>query len=234
VIALTPFAVLAADTSAGHVQDELANGEAQWVLANQTVADLESQANLSAQNERMIALLKSQAARERQLSLTSNANAMEEIAAALANAARASGDVTARNDLGIAQIKAAGLVSVADANLANAMAIGRVDEVLNARAQWNIMHQLADLISGQLAEANISNDKLIAQAQADAIHTPALAQQQNGLAMGANELLAADTALAAGQVNAFSATLSVQTKTSAILDHAAASLKNAKAMAGVQ
>ncbi len=234
-VALTPFAALAADTSPDHLQAELANGQAQWDLAQQQVSDMEQQANQSASNERMIALLRSQSLRERQLSNTSNAIAMEQIASALANIARNSGDLNARNELGIAQIKAAGLVAIADANLANgqqlAVTKGRFDELLNAQAQSDFTHQLANLISGQLVEVKMSNAKLIAQEQADAIHTPAIAQEQNGLAMGANELLAADVALAAGALNATSVTISMSTKASAVLGHAAASLRNAQAMA---
>jgi hypothetical protein len=160
---------------------------------------------------------------------------MEQIASALANAARNSGDVNARNELGIAQIKAAGLVAIADANLANgqqlAVTKGRFDELLNAQARFDFMHRLANLISGQMAEQNISNAKLIAQEQADAIHTPALAQEQNSLALGAAELLAGDLELAAGTVRVSSATITGSTKASAVLSHAAASLKNAQAMA---
>jgi hypothetical protein len=234
-VALTPFAALAADTTPDHLQAELANGQAQWDLAQQQASDMQQQANDSASNERMIAQLRSQAFRERQLSNTSNAIAMEQIAAALANVARGSGDLNARNELGIAQIKAAGLVAIADANLANGRQLaatkGRFDEFLNAQAQWDFTHRLANFISGTMAEQNMSNAKLIAQEQADAIHTPALAQEQNGLAMGAADLLAADVALAAGNVNAGSATITGASKASAVLAHAAASLANAQAMA---
>jgi uncharacterized surface anchored protein len=234
-VALTPFAALAADTTPEHAQAELANGQAQWDLAQQQAADMQQQANLSAANERMIALLRSESMRERQLSLVSNATAMEQIASALANAARSNGDLNARNELGIAQIKAAGLVAIADANLANgqqlAVTKGRYDELLNAQAQSNFMHQIANFISGQQAEQNMSNAKQIGQEQADAIHTPAIAQEQNGLAMGANELLASDVALAAGELGAHSVQISESAKASAVLGHASASLANAMAMA---
>jgi len=233
-VALTPFAA-SADTSAEHAQAELANGQAQWDLAQQQASDIEQQASLSAANERMIAQLRSQAFRERQLSNTSNALAMEQIASALANAARNSGDLNARNELGIAQIKAAGLVAIADANLANgqqlAITKGRFDELANSKAQSDFMHQLANFISGTLAEQNMSNAKLIGQEQADAIHTPAIAQEQNSLALGAEELLAGDVVLSAGTVNAISSTVTGSTKASAVLAHAAASLQNAQAMA---
>ena len=234
-VALTPFAASAADMTPDHLQAELANGQAQWTLAQQQATDIEQQAALSAANERMIAQLRSQAFRERQLSNVSNALAMEQIASALANVARGSGDLNARNELGIAQIKAAGLITIADANLANgqqlAITKGRFDELANAKAQSDFLHQLANFISGTLAEQNMSNAKLIAQEQADAIHTPALAQEQNGLAMGANDLLAADAALSAAVVPMSSATVSGATKASAVLAHAAASLANAQAMA---
>jgi len=234
-VALAPLAALAADMTPEHVQAELANGQAQWDLAQQQADDLQQQATLSAANERMIAQLRSQAFRERELSNVSNALAMEQIASALANGARMSGDVNARNELGIAQIKAAGLVAIADANLANgqqlAITKGRFDELANSKAQSDFMHQLANLISGTLAEQNMSNAKLIGQEQADAIHTPAIAEEQNGLALGASELLAGDVALAAGAVSAESSRLTGSTKASMVLAHAADSLKNAQAMA---
>jgi hypothetical protein len=234
-VALAPLAALAADMSPDHVQAELANGQAQWDLAQQTANDLQQQATLSAANERMIAQLRSEAFRERQLSNTSNALAMEQIASALANVARNNGDVNARNELGIAQIKAAGLVAIADANLANGIQLaitkGRFDEQANAQAQSDFMHQLANLISGTLAEQNMSNAKLIGQEQADAIHTPAIAQEQNSLALGADELLAADVEFQASAVRMSSATITGSAKASAVLSHAAASLKNAQAMA---
>jgi len=234
-VALAPFAALAVDTSPEHLQAELANGQAQYDLAQQTATDIAQQATLSAANERMIAQLRSQAFRERQLSNVSNAIAMEQIAAALANSARNSGDLNARNELGIAQIKAAGLMAIADANLANgqqlAITKGRFDELANSQAQSDFMHQLANFISGTLAEQNMSNAKLIAQEQADAIHTPALAQEQNGMAMGAADVLAADAVLSASVVSMSSANITGETKASAVLAHAAASLRNAQAMA---
>src|SRR6266851_6895390 len=171
-VALTPFAALAADTTPDHLQAELANGQAQWDLAQQQATDIAQQATLSAANERMIAVLRSQSLREKQLGNVSNAIAMEQIAAALANSARNSGDLNARNELGIAQIKAAGLMAIADANLANgqqlAITKGRFDELANSKAQSDFMHQLANFISGTLAEQNMSNAKLIGQEQADA------------------------------------------------------------------
>jgi hypothetical protein len=161
--------------------------------------------------------------------------AMEQIAAALANGARMGGDLNARNELGIAQIKAAGLVAIADANLANgqqlAITKGRFDELANAQAQSDFLHQLANFISGTLAEQNMSNAKIIGQEQADAIHTPAIAQEQNGLAMGAADLFAADQVLAASTVAVTSSMVTGSDKAAAVLAKAADSLKNAQAMA---
>jgi hypothetical protein len=234
-VALTPLAALAADTTPEHAQAELANGQAQWDLAQQQASDIEQQANLSAANERMISLLRSEAMRQRELSLVSNATAMEQIAAALANSARQAGDLNARNELGIAQRKAAGLISIADANLANAQMLsitkGRFDELSNAQAQSSFLHQLADLISGQMAEQNVSNVKQIAEERANEIHTPKLVEEQNGLAMGAASLLAADTLFQAGFLNAASTHVTMATKASVVLGHASASLRNAQAMA---
>src|SRR5438477_4053196 len=132
-VALTPFAALATDTTPEHAQAELANGQAQWDLALQQASDMEQQANQNAANERMIALLRSESMRERELSLSANGLAMEQIATALANNARANGDLNARNELAIAQARAMALVAGIDANLANgqmlAITKGRADEL---------------------------------------------------------------------------------------------------------
>lgn len=232
-VALAPLAAFAADTSPEHAQAELANTEAQWNLAQQQVSDLQQQANMEAANARTIAVLRSTAMRERQLDLVSNATALEQLAASLANAARAGGDESARNVIAIAQIKASVLVTQADSSLANAMALGRSDEIANAQARSDNLHQLANFLTGQSAEMDISNAKLIAEAKADAIHTPAIAQEQNSIAMGANELLAADTALQAGELNAVNVTIGAQSKGSAILANAQSALQNAKVRAGV-
>ena len=163
---------------------------------------------------------------------------MEEIANALANAARADGDLNARNELAIAQIKAASLIAIADANLANGIMLaqtkGRTDEEANSRAQSNFLHQLANFISGQQAELNMANSKEIGQNMADAIHTPAIAQEQNSEAMGADELLAADVDLAAGELAAASDAMSEGgTAAAAELAHAASSRHNSHVRAGV-
>jgi hypothetical protein len=237
-IALMPLAAFADEGTTTHAQDELANAEAQWTIAQQTAADMQTQAQDSAANERMIALLKSQALRERQLNLVSNANAMEQLATDLANAARANGNLEASNEFAIAQLHASALVANIDANVANAQMLaqtkGRWDELFNAQAQASALHQIADFITGQQAQLNMTNARLIGEEQAAAIQGPAVAQQANGEAMGANSLLAADAQLEAGTLGALSVTIHAQTRASAVLGHAQASLANAKAMAGVQ
>lgn len=235
-VAMLPLAAFADDTSPDHLQAELANGEAQFAIAQQDAVDMQAQADRDAANERMIALLHSEALRQRQLNLTANGRAMEEIAAALANAARAGGDLNARNELAIAQNKAAVLIAIADANLANGIQLailkGRTDEEANARAQSEFLHQVADFIAGRQAELNMANAREIGQEQADAIHTPAIVQEQNSEAMGADELLAADEDLAAGDVAATSVTINENNRASNELSHAASSLHNDQVRVG--
>jgi hypothetical protein len=232
-VALSPLVALAEDDSPAHLQAELVNGEAQLALAQQQADDLEAQAQQSAANERMIAVLKSEAMRQRQLNLVANATAMEQIAAALANAARADGELEARNELAIAQQKAANLIAIADANLANGIMLaqtkGRTDEEANARAQSNLLHQLADFITGRQAELNMANAREIGQEQADEIHTPKLVEEQNGEAMGADALLDADVSLAAGELAAVSDVISVGADEQEMLAHAEDSLANDEA-----
>jgi hypothetical protein len=221
----------AAETPGEHAQAELANGNAQYALTVTQVGAMQTQAQINMENERMIALLQSQALREHQLGVTANGNALEQIGMALANAARAQGDLSARNELGIAQIKAAAIVTKADADVANAMAQGRVEEIANANAQSTFAHHLADVITSVLGQTNMSSARLHSEIQADMLHTPGIAERQNGQAMGANDLLASDVVLAAGQLSATSAQINSSTKAAALLGHAAASLANAKAMA---
>src|SRR5919206_3292780 len=95
-VALAPIATFA-QQSTDHPLAELANGEAQWNQALDQVSQIQAEANASAQNERMIAVLKSEALREKQLNEVANGNALEALAASLANAARADGDLNARN-----------------------------------------------------------------------------------------------------------------------------------------
>jgi hypothetical protein len=233
VVALSPLAAFA-DTSSSHAQDEVANGQAQLIQAQQQVSDMQAEAQQSAANERMIGVLQSEAMRQLKLNNVANGNALEEIAAALAKAARANGDLNARNELGIAQIKAAALVANADANLANAQQLaqnkGRWDELANAQAQSAMLHQVADFLTSTQAEMNMANAKQIGEEQADAIHTPGIAEQENSQAMGANELLAADTALDASELAATSVTVAADTVEADVLAHAEASLINAEAM----
>ena len=232
-VALTPLVALAQDDSPEHLQAELANANEQFNLAQQQAQDLEAQAQQSAANERMIAVLKSEAMRQRQLNLVANATAMEQIAAALANAARAEGDFDARNELIIAQQKAAVLIQKADLNLANGIMLaqtkGRLDEETNARAQSNFLHQLADFITGRQAELNMANAKEIGQAEADEIHTPKLVEEENGQAMGANELQFADAEIADGELGARSVEIAAGNEESDVVNHAAASVRNAQA-----
>jgi len=233
VVALSPLAAFA-DTSSSHAQDELVNGQAQLVQAQQQVTDMQADAQQSAANERMIGVLQSEAMRQLQLNNVANGNAMEQIASALANAARANGDLNARNELAIAQIHAAALVANADANLANAQQLaqnkGRFDELANAQAQSALLHQVADFLTSTQAEANMASAKQTGQDEADAIHTPAIAQQQNSQAMGANDLLAADTALNASELAATSVVVAADTVEADVLAHAQASLINDEAM----
>jgi hypothetical protein len=231
-----PLAAFAAPQSPQHAQDELANGQAQLADTQQQVSDMQAQADQSAANDRMIALLRSQAMRERQLNLIDNGNAMDQIANALAESLVAQGDASAQNDLMIAQNKAAQLISIADANLANAQMLAQtkgqhgMDELANAQAQSDFLHQVADFITGQQAQINMSNDHQIAQAEADAVQTQGEEVMANGEAMGADEVLAADDVLNAGEIDATSDELSVTDKADALLSHAESSLANDEEM----
>jgi len=234
VMALAPTLGAYADTSSDHLQAELANAAAQYELALQQANGIQAQSVLNMENERMIAFLQSEAMRQKQLELSSNGNAIEGIAATLANAARRDGDFNARNELIILQNRAAVMVAKADATVANALAQGRADEIANANAQSKFLHNLADTITSVLAESNISNAKQIGEARADEIHGPALQGQQNGQAMAAAQVFAADQVLAAANIGASSAQQSGNAKAQLIISHAAASLANARAMAAGQ
>src|ERR1700704_6370707 len=113
-ISLAPISVFADE----HGEQELANAAAQYQLAQQQVQDLQHQADLSAANDRAIAVLQSEAFRQAQLNLTSNAFAMSAISKTLANAARANGDFNAIYELQIANIQANGMIVHADAEVA--------------------------------------------------------------------------------------------------------------------
>ena len=232
-MALTPLAAFA-KTTPQHAQDELANGKAQLADAEQVVSDLQVLAQQDAANARMIALLHSEALRQQQLDNVANGNAIEQLAHSLATAALDQGNINAQNDLVIAQNRAAALIAIADANVANGQMLaqmkGRQDELANALAQAALLHQVADFITGQQAQLNMANDREIAQEQADALQGPAIAEAQNDEALGADELLAADTVLQAGQVDAMSAEISDEAKGADVLNHAEASLANDEAM----
>ena len=87
------------------------------------------------------------------------------------------------------------------------------------------------LRAAQYVRMSTDNQRYSTQNQADAIHTPAIAQAQNQIAIGAAELLGADLEIAAGALAAISATNSIQLKASALTGHARASLANAMAQA---
>jgi hypothetical protein len=236
-IALCPVGALAAETPARHAQSELANAQAQFDLALAGKQNMDARAQQEATNAEMVALLRSEAMRQRQLNMVSNADALERLGAALANAARAQGDSDAQNALAVARVEAAELVAGLDLKLANAQMLfqmrGRADELANARAQADLLHRVADYIAGQQAEMQMSNAREIGQAEADEIHTPTIVEQHNATAMGANELLAADTAVQAGQLDATSIRLTFAAKAKGLLDRAASNLRNAEAQAAL-
>jgi hypothetical protein len=198
VVALVPMVAWA-----DHGDEEVANAYAQLTLAQQESNMLRDQAMVSASSDRARALLESAEFRNTMLANNANGAALESISAALANAARAEGTFNATNELLIAQGRASVLLSKMNDDLANARAIGRTDEIRNAEAQATLMQGLADLIQGRLAETAMSSAKLTGEIEADRLHTPGLAQAANSRAMGANQLLAADTALNLGELNAF-------------------------------
>jgi len=231
VIALAPVAASAQDLSAEHLAAELANANAQMQGAMEQADAIEAQTQLNMANDRVIALLDSETLRQHQLDNSANGMAIEQITRALANAARQQGDFNAQNELGIAQIKAAVLVEHADATVANALAQGRPDEIANANAQSQLMHSLADTITSVMAETNMSSARLHGEQVADEIHTVGIANAENSTAMGANDLFAADVALADGQIAATSESVSGADKASEIIAHATASVRNAEAMA---
>ncbi len=229
VIALAPTMSAFAVGDSDHLQAELENAAAQYQLALQQADAMQAQATLNQQNELMIGFLQTEAMRQKTLGEAANGNAIEGIAATLANAARKQGDLNAINELIILQNRAAVLVAKADDDIKNAMAIGRADEIANANAKSVFLHHLADTITSVLAETNMSNARQIGQMQADAIHGPALAQAANGQSLAAAEVLAADEVLAAAQIGGKSATVQGATKANNIISHAAASMANARA-----
>ena len=229
VLALGPGAALAS-TARDHKQSEVINAEAQLQLAQQQAADLADAAAQEGLNARAIALLKSEALRQMQVDNAANAQALQQIAAGLAAAIRSQGDANAANSVAILQLKANALVAQADAKLANAMAIGRADEIANAQAQADALHQLADYLTGAVAEMDMSNAHLIADNAASAIEQASAVEAQNDEAMGANELFAAETVLDAANVSVENATIQGEARGDALIAHAEESLANAEAM----
>ena len=230
-LALTPVAAFADAASADHTQAELLNAQAQLQLAQQQAMAIQDQANLSAMNEREIALLKSEALRQRELDNANNATALEQIASSLASAIRAQGQANAQNELAIAQLKAAALTAKADATLANALAQNRPDEIANAQAQSVFLHQLADFLTGVQAQQNMANAVAIADQDPTALETAMAAEAQNDQAMGDDDLLAADTLLNEADLSAESSIVSGSVRAQDVLGHAEAELANAEAMA---
>jgi hypothetical protein len=225
--ALVPMTALAVDQSEEHLRAEYANAIAQQQISVEQAADLRELGQQNMDNERMIALLDSEAARQRQLGLVSNGNAIEQISKALANSFRLEGDLNARNELIIAQGKAAVLIAKADADMANALAQGRQTEIDNAKAQGMLFRETASFISGALAETNMNSSKIRGETQADLVHTPGLAEAANGQAMGAAELLVADLELQAGELAAFSSDVRFDDLAAGELEHAGNSVENA-------
>jgi hypothetical protein len=229
VLALAPAGAFA-ETARDHHRAELLNAQAQLGLAEQQAVDIANLSALSAANEREIAFLKSEALREAQLSNSANAIALEQIANALAQAIRDQGTVNAQNEMAILQIKAGTLIAKADATMANALAMGKPQEIANAQAQSAALHQLADFLTGVQAQQNMANDLEIADNAATAVQDDAMVEAQNDEALGANELFAADTILDAAQVAVSSATIEGNVASEVLLAHAEASLANAEAM----
>jgi hypothetical protein len=230
VLALAPLGAFA-DEDSDHDQAEVVNAEAQLQVAQQQADAFVDQAALAAQNEREIAFATSESLRERQLHNAANARTLEQIASTLAAVARGEGDANARNDLAILQIKANALVVRADGNVANALAIGRADEIANARAQSAALHELADYMTGTLAQQYMQNDRVIADDEAAALQASAATEADNEQAMGDDDVFAADTILDAGDLAADSATIGGESDGLPGLQHAEASLANAEAMA---
>jgi len=227
-LSLAPMATFAS-TSKDHSQSELANAEAQLSQAQQQAVDIANQAAQSATNERQIAIDQSELLRESQLDEVANAGALQQLAAQLADQLRIQGDQNARNELAILQIKAGVIVAKADASLTNALAIGRPDEIANARAQDAIAHQLADFLTGTLAPQNMSSAVVSADASATEVTDNADVQAENSVAMGDDDLLAADEVLSDGEIAADSAQVSSESDSGTVVGHAEASLANAEA-----
>jgi hypothetical protein len=229
VLALAPGAAFAS-AAKDHKQSEVVNAEAQLVLAQQQATDFANAAAQEGVNAREIAFLRSESMRQLQLNNAANAQALDQIATSLAAAIRSQGDMNARNEMAILQIKADALIVKADAKLANALAIGRTDEITNAQAQSDVLHQLADFLTGTVAQQNMNNDQLIADAAATSMENAVAAEVQNDEALGANELFAADTVLEAANLSVESAVIQGEARGEALVAHAEANLANAEEM----
>jgi hypothetical protein len=230
VAALAPMSALAAEETESHLQSELTNAVAQKEIAVERSEQMQTRAQLNAQNEMMQAALEAEAIRLRQQGNTANANAIEEITQAVARSMRDLGDLNARNELIIAQGKAAVLLAKADATIANALAQGRQSEIENAHAQGKIFRAAASLISGVLAEANMSSSEVRAEMLADKVHTPGLAEAANGQAQAANKAALTQEVMGTGEVAASSSEIRGDRTANELISHAENSHENAVAM----
>ena len=234
-VAFAPFAALAADNSPDHTQAELANGYAQFQGAQDQAQSIQADAAASAQNERMIAILKSESMRERQLNNSANANALDEVASTLADAARNQGMADSRNSLAIANGQITTLLANVDGNMANAQMMaqtrGRWDEWFNARAQSEALHQVGNFIATELIQQNMANDMAIGAQRASTAQADGTAEVTATQGMAAAELLAADTALQAGTLAGISSEVQGGNQAANVIGHATTSLDNAKAQA---
>jgi hypothetical protein len=96
-----------------------------------------------------------------------------------------------------------------------------------------IVRHAADFIAGQQAEMKMNNAREIGQERADAIHTPAIVQRENGLAMGASQLFAADTVMAESGVQVANVMEVYSARAATVRDAAASNLLNARVRAGM-
>jgi hypothetical protein len=233
MLALAPLSAAFASTASDHAQEEVVNAEAELQAAQQEAADFAAQAAQDAANARAIAFLKSETLRELQLTNTANATAVQQLASGLADAIRSQGDAKARNEMAILQIKANALIVKADGRLTNALAIGRADEIANAQAQSEALHQVADYLTGALAQQNMTNAEVIAEHDAAALEVSAMVEAQNADAMGADELFAADSILEGASLDVTSAMIAGDAQGEAIVAHALVELANAEAIAAL-
>jgi hypothetical protein len=196
---------------------------------------MQADANASAQNERMIAILKSESMRVRQLNNSSHATALDEIAQSLADAARNQGMADSRNSLAIANNQITVLLANVDGNMANAQMMaqtrGRWDEWFNAKAQADQLHRVGDFIATELIQQNMANDMAIGAQRASTAQADGTAEVTASQGMAAAELLAADTVLQAGTLAGISSQIQGENEAADVIGHATASLENAEAQA---